>query len=143
MNPGSYLSGFLQGTRKALSEANKESITISINELNEFTLGALIALFERSVSIYAELININAYDQPGVEAGKIAAAEVIIIQDKITQILKLNNEISIDGINSKLENDSRETAFSILRSMYVNQEIILKSGSWSDPKSLVFTSNAG
>ena len=143
MNPGSYLSGFLQGTRKALSEANKESITISINELNEFTLGALIALFERSVSIYAELININAYDQPGVEAGKIAAAEVIIIQDKITQILKLNNEISIDGINSKLENDSRETAFSILRSMYVNQEIILKSGSWSDPKSLVFTSKAG
>lgn len=30
----------------------------------------LIALFERAVSFYASLVNINAYHQPGVEAGK-------------------------------------------------------------------------
>jgi glucose-6-phosphate isomerase len=34
----------------------------------------LIALFERAVSFYASLVNINAYHQPGVEAGKAAAA---------------------------------------------------------------------
>jgi glucose-6-phosphate isomerase len=33
----------------------------------------LIALFERAVSFYASLVNINAYHQPGVEAGKKAA----------------------------------------------------------------------
>ena len=34
----------------------------------------LIALFERAVGFYAGLVNINAYHQPGVEAGKKAAA---------------------------------------------------------------------
>ena len=33
----------------------------------------LIALFERAVSFYASLIHINAYHQPGVQAGKLAA----------------------------------------------------------------------
>ncbi|GAA5480875.1 glucose-6-phosphate isomerase [Haloferula sargassicola] len=69
-----YLQGFLRGTRKALYESGRKSITISIGEVNPFTLGMLIALFERAVSFYASLVNINAYHQPGVEAGKKAAA---------------------------------------------------------------------
>ncbi len=69
-----YLQGFLRGTRKALYDSGRKSITISIPEVNPFQLGALIALFERAVSFYASLVNINAYHQPGVEAGKKAAA---------------------------------------------------------------------
>lgn len=68
-----YLQGFLRGTRKALYESGRKSLTISIPEVNEFQLGMLIALFERAVSFYASLIHINAYHQPGVEAGKKAA----------------------------------------------------------------------
>jgi len=68
-----FLQGFLRGTRKALSEAGRQSITLSIPQVNEFTLGMLIALFERAVSFYASLIHVNAYHQPGVEAGKKAA----------------------------------------------------------------------
>ncbi len=71
---GDYLQGFLRGTRRALHESGRRSITISIEEVNETSLGALIALFERAVSFYASLVNINAYHQPGVEAGKKAAA---------------------------------------------------------------------
>ena len=37
-------------------------------------MGLLIALYERAVGLYASLINVNAYHQPGVEAGKKAAA---------------------------------------------------------------------
>ena len=44
------------------------------------TVGALIALFERAVGIYAELIDVNAYHQPGVEAGKQAAKTVLALQ---------------------------------------------------------------
>ena len=44
------------------------------------TVGALIALFERAVGFYATLVNINAYHQPGVEAGKKAAAVVLDLQ---------------------------------------------------------------
>ncbi|HEX5790991.1 MAG TPA: glucose-6-phosphate isomerase, partial [Luteolibacter sp.] len=68
-----YLQGFLRGTRKALHAAGRKSITISIAEVNPRTLGMLIALFERAVSFYASLVGINAYHQPGVEAGKKAA----------------------------------------------------------------------
>jgi glucose-6-phosphate isomerase len=68
-----YLQGFLRGTRKALHESGRQSLTISIPEVTPFQLGMLIALFERTVSFYASLVNINAYHQPGVEAGKKAA----------------------------------------------------------------------
>ncbi|WP_345783134.1 glucose-6-phosphate isomerase, partial [uncultured Akkermansia sp.] len=69
---GDFLQGFLRGTRQALAESGRSSITISIPEVNAKTLGMLIALFERAVSFYASLVNINAYHQPGVEAGKKA-----------------------------------------------------------------------
>ena len=68
-----YLQGFLRGTRKALHESGRKSLTISIPEVTPFQLGLLIAHFERAVSFYASLVNLNAYHQPGVEAGKKAA----------------------------------------------------------------------
>ena len=67
---GDYLSGFLQGTRQALYENGRESMTITVPEVSAFVIGVLIALFERAVGLYAELVNVNAYHQPGVEAGK-------------------------------------------------------------------------
>jgi glucose-6-phosphate isomerase len=67
---GDYLHGFLRGTRSALYENGRESITIGIPDVNAFNLGALIALYERAVGFYGSLINVNAYDQPGVEAEK-------------------------------------------------------------------------
>lgn len=70
---GDYLQGFLRGTRKALVESGRESITLSIDTVDAFRLGLLIGLYERAVSFYASLVNINAYHQPGVEAGKKAA----------------------------------------------------------------------
>jgi glucose-6-phosphate isomerase len=79
---GDYLRGFFQGTRRALFENDRESITISIERVSPKHVGALIALFERAVGLYAELINVNAYHQPGVEAGKKAAAAVLELQEK-------------------------------------------------------------
>jgi glucose-6-phosphate isomerase len=51
----------------------------------------LIALFERAVGYYASLVNINAYHQPGVEAGKKAAGNVLAIQRAIIAFLKSNS----------------------------------------------------
>ncbi|MFM7605917.1 MAG: glucose-6-phosphate isomerase [Prosthecobacter sp.] len=76
-NCGDYLQGFLRGTRKALSDKGRENITLSIEEVSAFTLGMLVSLFERAVGFYASLVNINAYHQPGVEAGKKAATEFL------------------------------------------------------------------
>ena len=78
-----YLQGFLRGTRKALHESGRKSLTISIPEVNAFQLGVVIALFERAVSLYASLVNINAYHQPGVEAGKKAAGVFLDLLTKV------------------------------------------------------------
>lgn len=77
---GDYLSACLQGTRHALYENGRESITITIDKLDARSIGALIALYERAVGFYATLVNINAYHQPGVEAGKKMAEAVIKLQ---------------------------------------------------------------
>jgi len=80
---GDYLDGFWQGTRAALAESGRASLTITLDAVDERSLGAIVALFERAVGIYAELIDVNAYHQPGVEAGKKAAALVLARQRKV------------------------------------------------------------
>jgi glucose-6-phosphate isomerase len=85
---GDFLCGFLQGTRQALYENGRDSITITIDEVTPHSVGALIALYERAVGLYAELIDINAYHQPGVEAGKKAAAAILDLQRKVVAALR-------------------------------------------------------
>jgi glucose-6-phosphate isomerase len=85
---GDYLNAFLQGTRRALTEKDRESITLTIDQVNARSIGTLIALYERAVGFYASLINVNAYHQPGVEAGKKAAGLVIELQGKALAFLK-------------------------------------------------------
>ena len=80
---GDYLQGFMRGTRKALAERGRSSITISIPTVCETSLGALIALFERAVGFYASLIHINAYHQPGVQAGKKAAGSFLKLMAQV------------------------------------------------------------
>src|ERR1700731_1891084 len=84
---GDYLHGFLRGTRAALYEKERESITVSIPEANAFNIGALIALYERAVGFYGSLVNINAYHQPGVEAGKKAATRLLQLQHDVREKL--------------------------------------------------------
>ncbi|MEM9237623.1 MAG: glucose-6-phosphate isomerase [Verrucomicrobiota bacterium] len=96
-----YLQGFLRGTRKALYESGRKSLTISIPEVTPFYLGMLIALFERTVSFYASLVNINAYHQPGVEAGKKAAGiflEVLAaVRSRVTGEPKSAEEVAYEA----------------------------------------------
>ena len=80
---GDFLQAFLLGTREALSESGRQSLTITLHSVTAESMGMLIALFERAVGFYASLINVNAYDQPGVEAGKKAAAAVLHLKRKV------------------------------------------------------------
>jgi glucose-6-phosphate isomerase len=84
---GDYLDGFCCGTRKALAESGRHSLTLTVAQLDERTLGAMIALFERAVGLYAEMCDINAYDQPGVEAGKKAAMQALELQARLVAAL--------------------------------------------------------
>ncbi|MBK9266631.1 MAG: glucose-6-phosphate isomerase [Polyangiaceae bacterium] len=114
---GDYLAGFFQGTRRALAERGRASITITLETLDAQSLGALIALYERTVGIYAELIDINAYHQPGVEAGKKAAAEVIDLMHRVVDVLEARSgaALSLAEVCEGAKTNDAEAVFLILR----------------------------
>jgi len=112
---GDYLSGFLQGTRRALHENGRESITITLERLDARALGALIALFERTVGFYASLVAINAYHQPGVEAGKKASNTVLDLQLKALAILRANGTKSMTAEEIALAANAPEHAETVFR----------------------------
>lgn len=116
---GDYLKGFFLGTRQALFEKDRMSITLTLESLSEFSIGVLIALFERSVGFYASMINVNAYHQPGVEAGKKAAAAVLNLQSKILASLG-SKGASVAQIADEVGNDDIETVFHICEHLSAN-----------------------
>ncbi|HKQ59712.1 MAG TPA: glucose-6-phosphate isomerase [Candidatus Polarisedimenticolaceae bacterium] len=85
---GDYLHGFLLGTREALYANGRPSLTITVADVSPQAVGQLIALFERAVGLYAALIGINAYHQPGVEAGKRAASAVLDLERRLFDALR-------------------------------------------------------
>ncbi len=136
---GDYLTGFYLGTQKALAENGRASMTITLDELTPFTLGALIALYERAVGLYAALINVNAYHQPGVEAGKKAAAQVIAIQRRIFAELQKqrgnSSGFSVVEIADKIGADAEfETVYKILEHLAANPARQIKRLGARDPQ---------
>jgi len=121
---GDYLHGFLRGTRSALYESGRESITISIPEVNAFDLGALIALYERAVGFYGSLINVNAYDQPGVEAGKKAATRLLQLQKQVKARMVVGQGKTAEEIARALDADP-EDVFHVLRHLASNDPHIM------------------
>jgi glucose-6-phosphate isomerase len=117
---GDYLHGFLLGTREALSENGRESMTITVPRVDARTVGGLIALFERAVGLYAGLVGINAYHQPGVEAGKKAAASVLALQAKVLAALSDAPRTAKQVATAAGAPDTVETVFLILEHLAAN-----------------------
>lgn len=117
---GDYLHGFLLGTREALSSSGRESITISVARVDARTIGALIALFERAVGFYATMVNINAYHQPGVEAGKKAASAVLTLQEQVELTLSDNPRTADQMAELMGPGVSRESVYLLLEHLAGN-----------------------
>ena len=60
-------------------EGNQPSTTILLQELNPYSLGMLIAMYEHKVFVQSVLWNINPFDQWGVEKGKEIANQLLPI----------------------------------------------------------------
>jgi glucose-6-phosphate isomerase len=136
---GDFLSGFLQGTRQALYENHRDSITVTIPQVNPRTVGALIALYERAVGLYASLVNVNAYHQPGVEAGKKAAASVLDLQRRVLATLKSASQpLELATLAEKAgAADQIETVYKILRHLAANRRGVILQGDRDKPSSLL------
>ncbi|XP_073275955.1 glucose-6-phosphate isomerase 1, chloroplastic-like isoform X1 [Primulina huaijiensis] len=140
---GDYLFGFLQGTRSALYSNDRESITVTVQEVTPRSVGALVALYERAVGIYASLVNINAYHQPGVEAGKKAAGEVLALQKRV--LVVLNNAsckepvepLTLEEIAELCHaSDDIEMIYKIIAHMAANDRALIVEGSCGSPRSI-------
>ena len=122
---GDFLDGLHLGTRRALHESGRPSLTITIRELDARSLGMLIALYERAVGLYASLVGINAYHQPGVEAGKKAAAAVLELQRKVVAALAARGSqgATCEELASAVEApDEVETVFHLLERLSANPD---------------------
>jgi glucose-6-phosphate isomerase len=69
---GELLNAEQSATAAALVEAGRPNLCLRVPELNAFTLGQLFYLLEAATAMAGELYNVNAFDQPGVEAAKVA-----------------------------------------------------------------------
>ncbi len=127
---GDYLSGFLLGTRSALFEKGRESVTITVPDVSARSVGMLIALFERAVGLYASLINVNAYHQPGVEAGKKAAAQVLSLQERVVAyVQEAAKPVNVEEISAGVGSPQEcETVFKIVRHLVMNERLNIERG---------------
>jgi glucose-6-phosphate isomerase len=135
---GDYLAGLLQGTRQALYENQRDSITVTIPEVTPNLVGALIALYERAVGFYAVLVNVNAYHQPGVEAGKKAAAGVLELQRQVMAVLQQEGTplpLATLAIQAGVP-DQIEVVYKIVRHLAANDRGVILHGNLAEPGSL-------
>jgi len=135
-----YLFGFRLGTREALSEAGRESVTLTMPRLDAFQLGSLIALFERTVGLYAELIDVNAYDQPGVEAGKRAAGRVIELQRLVLAHLVAHpgKSFTAGELARTLDEQDVEVVFHVLAHLVARADSNILAAQAADPAQIRF-----
>jgi glucose-6-phosphate isomerase len=94
--------------------------------VSPFAVGVLIALFERAVGFYASLVNLNAYHQPGVEAGKKTAGKVIQTQCRILEFLSKQSgrAFTVEEIAGGIDAiEESEHIYKICEHLSVNLEI--------------------
>ena len=117
---GDFLQGFWLGTRRALSEAGHGSITVSLPVVDALRVGALVALYERAVGYYASFVGVNAYHQPGVEAGKRAAAAILGVSSALVAALGPEGETA-GALAARVGGVDAGEAWHILRRLATNE----------------------
>ncbi len=137
---GDYLTAFMSGTRDALSQKGRPSLTIAVKTADAFDLGLLIALFERAVGFYASMVGINAYHQPGVEAGKLSAGRALIALSEALEFLSghRGERYSALEISERIgRKEEAESIFIMLRHSAENPDRLVRTDG-TNPKSAMF-----
>jgi hypothetical protein len=127
---GRQLLAFVKGTEDALISNGKPFISSAFEECSMFNLGMMVSMEENIVSILAAFRNINAYDQPGVQDGKLAADKMNLVSKSIEDsILKLEKDWEGDAENAieyfKLNDAPIFFVDAVLTDIYSNAELEL------------------
>jgi len=70
---GELIAAEKRGTEIALTSAGRPNLTYLLPRISAHVVGQMLYLFEFQTALSGELYGIDAFDQPGVEAGKAAA----------------------------------------------------------------------
>ena len=70
---GRILQAEQEATEHALAVAGRPSITVRLPAADAESVGAFLFLWETAVVLWARLLGVDPYDQPGVQQGKDAA----------------------------------------------------------------------
>lgn len=73
----SLIKAQLNGTLKALADRDRNTLHIQIDKNNEFSMGSLVMFFECLTVLMGHYLNIDPFNQPGVELGKKYAFEYL------------------------------------------------------------------
>ena len=74
---GQLFAAEAEATASALEKQGVQSLTLRTERLDEKSIGALFMTLELVVGTIGEALDINAFDQPGVELGKVLAREIL------------------------------------------------------------------
>jgi glucose-6-phosphate isomerase len=74
---GQLFGAMATATRDAMAKEGVQSLTLTTETLNEKSIGALFMILELVVGALGEALDINAFDQPGVESGKKIARAIL------------------------------------------------------------------
>jgi len=74
---GQLLAAEAQATCEGLQQEGVSTLNIHVSRMNEETLGFLFMTFQLVVAGLGEYLDINAFDQPGVETGKKLAKKIL------------------------------------------------------------------
>ncbi len=69
-NLGHVFATQSRSTEEALKKSGKSTLSLEIDHVSAKSLGQLLVSFELVIGVLGEMMNINAFDQPGVELGK-------------------------------------------------------------------------
>lgn len=74
---GELLAIQAESTEKAISESQAGTMVLKVSDLTEASLSELMMSWMLTVGVLGELLDINAFDQPGVESGKAITRRVL------------------------------------------------------------------
>ena len=72
-----------RATAETLANNGRPTRVFDVPVLDEISMGALMMHFMLETVIAADLIGVNAFDQPAVEEGKVVASEYLARGDSI------------------------------------------------------------
>lgn len=74
---GDLFKAEADATEQAMNEAGVHSATLTTAKLDERSMAALFMLWQMTIAVMGEILDINAFDQPGVERGKVIARKAL------------------------------------------------------------------